>query len=106
MQRADFACEDCGGKDDTLNIHHSYYEKGLMPWEYPDDALHCLCEFHHQRMALAQSFLLRQLSHSPDEVFYLAMAINFAIQVGSTLSGCTIAIEKHVVDSKAYFESK
>ena len=32
-----------------LNIHHTYYIKGHMPWEYGDDALVTLCENCHKR---------------------------------------------------------
>lgn len=48
MERAKFACEECFNKETTLNVHHSYYEKGRAPWEYPDEHLHCLCEDCHQ----------------------------------------------------------
>jgi hypothetical protein len=47
MERSKFECEECGSKTTTLNVHHSYYEKGLKPWEYPDESLHCLCEPCH-----------------------------------------------------------
>jgi len=39
MKRADFACENCGDRESTLNVHHGYYEPGLDPWEYSDNAL-------------------------------------------------------------------
>lgn len=55
MQRADFECEECGSKDSTLSVHHSYYEKGLMPWDYPSESLHCLCWKCHQQ---AQELML------------------------------------------------
>ena len=45
---ADFACELCGNKEETLNVHHGYYRKGADPWDYPTDSLHCLCETCHQ----------------------------------------------------------
>ena len=47
MQLARFACAECEATDQTLNVHHSYYEKGKAPWEYPIDSLHCLCENCH-----------------------------------------------------------
>jgi hypothetical protein len=56
MERADFTCEDCGDDSTTLNVHHGYYEKGLAPWEYPNESLHCLCEPCHER---AQELLTR-----------------------------------------------
>lgn len=43
MKRSGFACESCDAKNKTLNIHHGYYERGLAPWEYPEDTLWCLC---------------------------------------------------------------
>ncbi len=48
MKREEFMCERCGDADKTLNVHHAYYETGLMPWEYPDESLHCLCEPCHK----------------------------------------------------------
>lgn len=66
MQRADFKCEDCKTAEKTLNIHHSYYEKGLAPWEYPDKSLHCLCEDCHE---IAQDLIVilhRLLGQLPD----------------------------------------
>jgi len=49
MQKADFTCEDCRSSDKTLNVHHGYYERDRKPWEYPDEALHCLCEDCHEQ---------------------------------------------------------
>ena len=47
MERANFHCESCGSKETTLNVHHKYYTKGAKPWEYPNEALACLCETCH-----------------------------------------------------------
>lgn len=47
LQRANFECENCGATESTLHVHHTYYEKGLKPWEYPDASLHALCEQCH-----------------------------------------------------------
>lgn len=48
LDRAKFRCESCGDEESTLHVHHGYYERGLKPWEYPDDSLHCLCESCHE----------------------------------------------------------
>lgn len=32
-----------------LEVHHTYYEKGLKPWEYPDDSLKTLCWICHKK---------------------------------------------------------
>jgi len=47
MDRAGFKCQSCGDCDTILNVHHRYYTKGAKPWEYPDEALECLCETCH-----------------------------------------------------------
>lgn len=48
MERDGFACRDCLADKKTLNVHHSYYEKGRKPWEYPDESLSTLCEDCHR----------------------------------------------------------
>lgn len=48
MQVANFVCQECGGRDETLNVHHTYYLKNHKPWEYPTESLQCLCEPCHQ----------------------------------------------------------
>ena len=48
MNRASFKCEECGDSDQTLHVHHGYYDKDLQPWEYSNDTLWCLCEGCHQ----------------------------------------------------------
>ena len=48
MEAADFACENCGDSESTLNVHHGYYEWGREPWDYDLETLHCLCEPCHK----------------------------------------------------------
>lgn len=48
LEASGFECSNCGSKSNTLHVHHCYYEKGKSPWEYPDDALRCLCEKCHK----------------------------------------------------------
>lgn len=48
FNRAEFLCEDCRGEDDTLTVHHCYYEYGVKPWEYDNDTLISLCWGCHQ----------------------------------------------------------
>jgi hypothetical protein len=63
MEAADFTCVECGDKTTTLNVHHTYYEKGRKPWEYDARDLRCLCEPCHEEttqfLALAYQFLGR-----------------------------------------------
>lgn len=48
MERAGWRCEACHEESEQLHVHHAYYEKGRKPWEYPDDALICLCHECHR----------------------------------------------------------
>lgn len=50
MERAGFKCEQCWDKTKTLHVHHSYYERGCDPWDYPSDSLYCLCEDCHLKV--------------------------------------------------------
>ena len=56
-------CYDCGRAHWTrkLEIHHSYYELGRMPWDYPDRALIPLCrECHRKRHELGPAPSVRR----------------------------------------------
>ena len=33
-----------------LHVHHSYYQKGRTPWDYPDEALQTLCWVCHESL--------------------------------------------------------
>ncbi len=48
MERDDFACRECGARDATLHVHHGFYAKGRMPWEYSEQSLFTLCENCHK----------------------------------------------------------
>ncbi|MCE0498486.1 MAG: HNH endonuclease [Methylacidiphilales bacterium] len=47
LNRSDFKCESCGSGEKTLHVHHTFYESGRKPWEYPDDSLVALCKDCH-----------------------------------------------------------
>ena len=42
-------CECCGGTD-VLQIHHTFYIRGKMPWEYDINDMRVLCRTCHQRI--------------------------------------------------------
>jgi hypothetical protein len=33
----------------NLNVHHTYYQSGKKPWEYPDESLITLCNPCHRK---------------------------------------------------------
>ena len=47
LEKNNWSCESCHTKDKTLQIHHTYYIKDGLPWEYPDESLKCLCQPCH-----------------------------------------------------------
>lgn len=49
LNRDNWTCEICEATDETLHVHHGYYESGLDPWEYDDGTLHTLCESCHEQ---------------------------------------------------------
>jgi hypothetical protein len=48
LQRDKFTCRSCQDTTTTLHVHHSYYQKGNMPWEYPNSSLITLCAPCHE----------------------------------------------------------
>jgi len=48
FNRDNFTCQRCFSGHKTLHIHHHYYNRDLDPWEYPLEALVCLCDTCHQ----------------------------------------------------------
>lgn len=55
LQRDEFTCVDCGSKDQTLHVHHTYYRRGADPWDYPDESFKTLCEDCHEATTLVVS---------------------------------------------------
>jgi len=47
-ERDGHKCVKCGHKD-KLEVHHTYYLSGKMPWEVPDDCLITLCHICHEK---------------------------------------------------------
>ena len=81
LERAGFECEYCESKENTLHVHHGYYEKGLKPWEYPDESLHCLCENCHPERQLMLDEIKKLLGKVHisylEEIFGYLMGIAF-----------------------------
>jgi len=49
MGRDDFTCLSCGDSKNTLHVHHTFYESGREPWEYPDESLKTICDNCHKK---------------------------------------------------------
>lgn len=62
LSRDSFTCQDCQSTDNTLHVHHLYYEGNIDPWDYPDSALITLCcechDFETQNLYAAERSLI------------------------------------------------
>lgn len=65
LSRDGFECSDCGSTEKMLHVHHSYYEKGLKPWEYPSESLHSLCQDCHGKAQDWMKLLHREIGSVP-----------------------------------------
>ena len=60
LRRSNWTCCECGtplesGEMD-LQIHHTAYITALDPWDYPDELLVVVCDWHHkERQAVEQA---------------------------------------------------
>ena len=78
MERAAFKCEECGSGEAMLTVHHSYYQRGVEPWDYPDESLHCLCSGCHEERAQAERELLNNIgTWKAGEISRIAEALKF-----------------------------
>lgn len=76
IKRADFKCENCRTDLAMLTVHHSYYQKGVEPWEYPDLSLHCFCMGCHEERADAERELLNNIGiWRASEISHVAEAL-------------------------------
>jgi len=48
LNRDNFTCQYCLCKDKELQVHHRYYDKDKLPWEYDDDCFITLCNDCHE----------------------------------------------------------
>lgn len=58
FEKAKWQCACCGGKDETLHVHHLEY--GDEPWATADEFLECLCESCHEAREQANRLLSEQ----------------------------------------------
>lgn len=62
MRAANFTCEECGMNAEELGrievqltVHHIFYIRGKMLWEYPDALLLCACKpCHFERQQIEE----------------------------------------------------
>jgi len=65
LSKSDWACDCCGDKETTLNVHHKQYFKGRSPWEYDNQQLTSLCKTCHEEHHNSDDPLLEIVSRLP-----------------------------------------
>jgi hypothetical protein len=48
LERDNYMCVNCMDEESQLHVHHGYYSKDKMLWEYKDFTLHTLCGTCHE----------------------------------------------------------
>lgn len=62
FERADFTCEHCGDKTESLNAHHRVYRRATDPWDYHSHEIVCLCATCHDQEHAARDKLATALA--------------------------------------------
>jgi len=62
MELFDFKCVHCGSKEDQLNVHHPYYNRGAMIWQYECYELLCLCNKCHKEEHAIDDLIKKELA--------------------------------------------
>lgn len=48
LELHNFQCQKCRSKDEELHVHHPFYKRWAMIWEYDKKELECLCHKCHK----------------------------------------------------------
>ena len=62
MDYCGFECQLCGDKDTQLNVHHPFYRRGAMIWQYAKEELQCLCEKCHKEAHAIDEKIKKELA--------------------------------------------
>lgn len=83
LERDEWTCQRCGDSENTLNVHHCYYEPEKEPWEYPLEAFTTLCDNCHsnEKTDMLQSlrilsFVLQKQRFFAKDVLEIARGFN------------------------------
>ena len=84
QDRDGWMCRCCGASDKTLNVHHSYYERGRDVWDYPDYSYFTFCEDCHAKKHAAKPNILLCLSglDEDDTETLLGFALSLLAKTG------------------------
>lgn len=83
LERDDYHCVSCINKDGGdlgkhLEVHHLFYKKGLLPWEYDDEDLITLCDNCHD-------FISKKIASCNELIGRMCIDDDYAEQLESVL---------------------
>ena len=100
---ANWKCQDCGGEDKNLHVHHKRYLKdgtGKMndPWEYSDGDLVCVCMDCHglREQVAASSRILFQQVNPQVALAFLAALSAWGADMESEIAHLTFYCKAHL----------
>jgi hypothetical protein len=67
-----YKCVKCEAEDEQLHVHHPFYKRGAMIWEYEKEELKCLCFQCHKEEHAIDEEIKRALAVCPHKHFILS----------------------------------
>lgn len=99
LTRDDWTCRKCGSKEETLHVHHCYYQKAKKPWEYPEWSLLTLCKNCHKIIGAETHYVNLMLTlHAGRLPFIAGVLSGIACRFGE------LSVNKDVIDKGLEFE--
>lgn len=57
FERDNWQCQNCGAKDNTLNVHHKWYSFNKQIWDYTDLCFITLCNDCHEGIHILKDLI-------------------------------------------------
>lgn len=90
LELHDFTCQLCGAKEEELHVHHPFYTRGAMIWQYETSDLECLCHRCHKDVHALDERLKKEIS-----TLHPAEKMQILGYVDSMCGGYARSKEKH-----------
>ena len=96
LERDEFRCSLCLDTDQTLHVHHEYYNNNLKLWEYPPHALTTLCSNCHREAHELNNRFNEVVSRCPEGGMVKSLLIGIMIGMQESAFGdSAFDIEDH-----------
>lgn len=108
MNRDSWKCGICQDDSEMLVVHHKYYDKDKMPWQYPDKAYITLCfdchnELHKDQKQLHSDIIehFKRSEFSMEEVWEIAKVFKYLKLRGKSSSRLILALRVFLEDENS-----